>query len=68
MFGLCSARDRSQFDEEQVMCKKLSYKTKKGKKLDADLLIKCVNGSPNTQMLKTHFADHLTPKGLVKVS
>jgi NADH dehydrogenase FAD-containing subunit len=55
------------FDENKFEVARRTYRTKKGQKVEADLLIRCVNGKPNTQCLRKNFSHVLQKSGKVSV-
>ena len=53
-------------DWEDLKLTRQVYKTTTGHQIEADLVIKCVNGKPNTQMFLANFGSAVNEKGLLK--
>jgi pyruvate/2-oxoglutarate dehydrogenase complex dihydrolipoamide dehydrogenase (E3) component len=57
-----------QDEDEYVMLKTRALKTRKGKTIEADLVIRCYQSTPNTEALQGQFGRHLTEEGKVQVN
>ena len=55
------------FDESKMELARRTYRTKKGQKLEADLLIRCLNGRPNTECMQRHFSHVVRASGKIAV-
>jgi NADH dehydrogenase FAD-containing subunit len=64
----CGHLSRRQDETEHAVLKTRTFKTKKGKSIEADLVMRCYQGIPNTEALQGQFGRHLTEQGKVQVN